>query len=819
MVREGFDNLRSQLGEHSLHYVCITGHLASGKTELARQYVSWLLNRWRTDAETDGNNRYLAVILKSSSLEELESGLCCFCYQMGWPIVAETVGRINNKVRRISMLLENVGHVFLNSKEWMLVLDDLQQSTWDAISPLLPRLGSDSWGNGNVLITTEKALGDTGDRMRVTEITPRIKHSNAVQLFTSLSGVADKSFAEKVSNLLDYHVAAIAIAAQYCRRFPEISPNQYISYLENEITKTEEDAVHELPRVLQASLKLMLSAAAEADDAFRSVIQLLSVTGPYLMPNKLLEEFVRQWRPKGMLPALLRFVQRKTVAGDMEDYQLFLRSRMLFDAREAEESISAISLHSSTRHVVNKIEEENDAETDRYKLWLSAIQSSVQCCDVVDLISGRNRRAQLRRLLLPHMLHMLSSSHYDASTAVETVGDAWLICAAGIEAMGGPCRIGHWTTVENKLEQQRDCIENALAVYDNLTGILPAKVIECHHFLSEIYEGLFQIDEARRHADMAVELSRAGQSTLRPTNVARALKILGRINLDMGNSEEAVTYLQESRRLFRRRRNNLQEASVVTLTARAYHDLGKNDVSQSLLKEANTLLARTNTTAVDETSLWIRSQILASLGRSYLEPDFTEAAKAIEFLEKSLDIRLRMYGYQHSMSALAMTALGRAYLVNQQHLVAKAKLERALEIQNLILYPGHPDKAMTMQVLGNVERRCENLSEAVRLLKQSLSMRQRVFGPSHHDVAFVETDLAVVLLEMSKTAEALSLLLDALKIKCNRFGERHIEMAIAYGCLRDAYQAMGDEKNAQRCKDLHSDIMQQIRNGTSNTSS
>lgn len=717
-------------------------------------------------------------------------------------------------------MLENIGHILSNSDEWVIVLDGLSQSTMEATSHHWPLPGSNSWGRGKILITTtEKGLvpGHKTEEMAEIEISPRMKDSEAVDLFVSVSGQGNRSFAERVTSLLDNNVLAVASAAMYARQFTDIAPQQYLSYLGDEILKTNGDTLSSLPRSLQASIKLTLSAMAESNNSVRSVLELLSVTGPHVLPDVVIKTFAQQWRSERVLTTLRRLLQRRTVTGDIENYHLFLQSLIASGHKGSDAFINAIALHSVTRDILSRM-----ALTDvtwRDKLWLTAVQSLVECCDVKDLLSGENKRSQMRLLLLPHMLHLLSSSSDSTSNVSETVADAWLICAAGIENLGAPFRTGRWATVDNKFEQQRDCIENALKIYTNLTGVSSLKVTECHLLLSEVYEELCKPAIATEHAQMAVKTIKAARWTSPTARLARALKLLGRVNLDMGESDDAIRYLKESRELYRRSygRDSIQEASVMTLMARAYHDAGRNDRSQSLLETANTICNATKTK--DDFSLWTRSQTLASLGRSCLEPDFTEATKAIDFLERSLDIRLRLYGYEHSLSALTMTALGRAYLVNQQHLIARVKLQRALEIQDIVLHPDHPDKGMTMQVLGNVERRRENWSEAIRLLKQSLSMRQRVFGRYHHDTAFVKTDLAVALLSVSRKEEALELLQDALEVKRRRFGEHHIEMAIAYGCLGDAYRAMGDDGMAEQCKKSHIDIMKLLRSRSSNSSS
>ena len=822
MIGGAFESLQAQLGESGCQYVVVTGPTVSGKTELARDYINGLVTPWERGKQTDGENSKVAAILKAGSLEDLELCLRLLLVQLGGQLVTKTVASINNRLRRIEKLLENIGYALRRSAEWIIILDGLESSTWTATEHHWPHPGSESWGKGKILITTSENYifpsGQKAEETRKIDVKPQLKDTEAVDLFMSISGQGNRFFAEKVTGMLDNHVLAVASAALYASQYTELSPSQYLSHLGEEMLKsTGEEKLQSLPQSLRASLKLTLSSMAESSDSHRCVLQLLSITGPSILPHVVIEAFVRRWLQQGFVRSLLRIVQGRTVIGDIETCRLILQSQIPGDSDKSEGSISATALHSGTRHVLTEM---GLAEgTDSEKLWLTVVESLVQCCDIEDLLSGKGKHNQLRLLLLPHMLHLLSYTSITTSAITEAVGDAWLLCAAAIESLGAEYRVGLWATVDNKFEQQQDCIKNALKVYSNIDGVSPAKVIECHLLLSEVYEELCQPHLAKQHAQKAVKAARRFTSRL-----ARAVKLLGRISLDNGESEEAIQHFHESRKLFRSSygRNSIHEASVMTLMARAYHDAGRNDISQPLLQEAFTICAAAASKTAktgDDFSLWVQSQTLASLGRSYLEPDFTEATKAIDYIEKSLDIRLRLYGFEHSMSALTMTSLGRAYLVNQQHLIAKAKLQRALEIQNVVLRPDHTDRAMTMQVLGNVERRCENWSEAVRLLEESLSMRERVRGQSHHDTAFVKTDLAVALLAVSRNGEALQLLLDALEIKRQRFGEDHIEMAIAYSCLRDAYRAVGDDTKAKQCNDRHANIVQRLPSRTVSTSS
>lgn len=810
-ICRAFESLQAQLGESGCQYVVVTGPTVSGKTELARDYFNGLVTGWERGKQTDPKSSKVAAMLKAGSLEDLELSLRLLVVQLGGQLVVKTLASINNRLRRIEKLLENVGYALKRSAEWIIILDGLESSTWAATERHWPHPGSTSWGVGKITITTSEGCiifpGEKAEETRKIDVKPQLNDTEAVDLFMSISGQGNRSFAEKVTSMLDNHVLAVASAALYASRYTEFLPNQFLSHLGEKMLKIPEE---NLPRSLQASLKLMLSSMAESSDSLRSLLQLLSITGPFILPLVVIEAFLGRWLQQGFLKSFLRIVQGRTVTGDIETCRLFLRSQIPGDVEKSEGSISTASLHYGTRHVLTEMGLNDGIDSE--KLWLTVVESLVQCCDIKDLLSGKGKHNQLRQLLLPHMLHLLSSTSITTGAATEAVGDAWLLCAAAIESLGAEYRVGIWTNVGNKFEQQRDCIENALKVYSNVDRISPVKVIECHLLLTEVYEELCQPHLAKQHAQKAVKAARTFTSRL-----PRAIKLLGRICLDNGESEEAIQCFHESRKLFRNTygRNSIHEASVMTLMARAYHDAGQNDVSQRLLQEAFTICAvASSKTAGDDFSLWVQSQTLASLGRSYLEPDFTEATKAIDYIEKCLDIRLRLYGFEHSMTALTMTSLGRAYLVNQQHLIAKAKLQRALEIQNILLPLGHRDRAMTMQVLGNVERRCENWSEAIRLLEESLSIREGVGGQSHQDTAFVKTDLAVALLAVSRNEEALRLLLDALEAKRKRFGEDHIEMAIGYACLRDAYLAVGDDTKAKQCNDRHKNIMQRLPSRT-----
>ncbi|XP_062505662.1 nephrocystin-3-like [Corticium candelabrum] len=172
-------------------------------------------------------------------------------------------------------------------------------------------------------------------------------------------------------------------------------------------------------------------------------------------------------------------------------------------------------------------------------------------------------------------------------------------------------------------------------------------------------------------------------------------------------------------------------------------------------------------------------------------------------------MRRHIYGHDHPISAMTLTASSRAYLVNQQPLVAELQLREALCIQQLTLPENHSDKAITLNVLGNVAQQRGNLQEAVSLLDYSLEIRTAVFNSDHQDIGYCKHDLAMALLRSGRADCAIPLLQDALRIKCQKFGNHHIEVAITYGCLAEAYKAIGDCKQSKTYLDNRTEIMNQ----------
>ena len=780
----------TELQGSDVRYVYVTGPPACGKTELVRQYVECVVRQWKAQDIT-GYQRavFMAGTLKGGSMQEFDESLQKLAQSSGCSRAEEYAVNISNIDGRLMRLSENLKYQMKSFKEWLLVVDDLTSSTYRETTKYWPVPGTDDWGKGRVLITTNNRSMVPCSNSQVKEL--KLSHSlrpiESVCLLQLISGCGCENVdgAAQLAAQLDYNPLSLASAAIFVKEAGE-SWYSYMDQLGSNIQSQCEEILAEkqqtYPRTLRAAIKLALKKMMEGNNRLKSALEMIAVCSQ------------QHPLPVVVAQAFLNTCHRQSLSASRTRTMMIQCSLILV-------SEDNIRVHSATHDSLNEVWE---SRTSREQTAAIVLKVLVQQSN----LEQHPNKAQL--LLLPHLLHILSHDDllpHNEETDIITA-EAWMLCCSGIDALGSPCRVGKWLDKEDSLQQQRECVEMALELYKKMPNEPHVEFTEAYLQLADILNEMYQQDNALECAKSAVELAQSLPD--KPLLAAQSLKTLGQIRMDKGENDQAMELFQQSMHIYITScgYESLHVASLLTKLGRLYHDYGQNDRAKTSYEDSIRICVHV-TEREGLRSSPLLAATFANLGRAYLEPGYIDAEKAIHLLQQSLTARRHIYGSDHPISALTRTALGRAYLVNQQPHTAEVELREALRIQQLMLHGNHPDKAITLNILGNVQRQRGNWEEAVHLLQQSLDIRLTNFGPDHHDIGYCKNDLGMAMLGIDKAADALRLLKDAVRIKCAQFGPHHIEVAITYGCISDAYRVLGNKTAADEYSDKHAEIMKQ----------
>jgi tetratricopeptide (TPR) repeat protein len=288
---------------------------------------------------------------------------------------------------------------------------------------------------------------------------------------------------------------------------------------------------------------------------------------------------------------------------------------------------------------------------------------------------------------------------------------------------------------------------------------------------------------------------------------AAALQVRGEMTLDLGRTEEARSYLEQSLALH----GSLDESehwelrlgtlvSMGTLLRR----LGDLDQAERIHRESLALLERYG----GAPSAAQRASIQNNLGLVLRDKGDVDAA--IEMLRESLATRIRLNGEDHPDAAIVMSNLGN--LLRQQGQLQEALeiLERSLAAHQAIYEDDYPGTAITMGNLASVliELDLAEADDAIRLGVESLAMFERIYGFDHPAPNVAALTLCSILNDAGAHIRAQQHCEQAASGLATQLGEDHEWVALAH--LNSAISAiqLDDLSLAERRLTAAEDVLQ-----------
>jgi nucleoside phosphorylase len=127
------------------------------------------------------------------------------------------------------------------------------------------------------------------------------------------------------------------------------------------------------------------------------------------------------------------------------------------------------------------------------------------------------------------------------------------------------------------------------------------------------------------------------------------------------------------------------------------------------------------------------ARLLNQVGRYLTER--ARYAEAEPLYQRSLAIRERHVGAEHSDTSESLNNLGNLYAQLGRYTEAKLLLKRALTIDEKVSGPEHPNTAIDLNNLAVLYREQGCYAEAEPLYQRALAIDEKIFGPEHPDTA------------------------------------------------------------------------------------
>jgi tetratricopeptide (TPR) repeat protein/DNA polymerase III delta prime subunit len=772
------ENFSDSTGNIVCHLIVI-GPKGSGKSELAYQYADYLVKE-------HGTSSVLAV--NAQTPNSFESSFKMLALQLGCLRAVELALQISNKKQQMEILCDNIKYEMVLRPGWLFIIDNITLHTVEVVLDYLPLLAAQGWGQGQVLMTC------TNEVARHFSVNNNLYAEHRVDCSLSISDSLDLLRLNSVIEGEDEEASMIQVTAivqsnpmtlAAIAHFKLVTSSnwaQCLTTVKDQLGCLSQQRQALSPAFFDKILSMTVLALMAKNRALECPLHFLSLCSEEAVPLQAIKLFLNSTRTKKQAKDCIEAVQSFPFVVVLED-----------------EGGLLLHLHTFFKTAIQS--------TASKKYWLETRLSILLNLKISeDAVINKKYTRLLLRQMLPHVLYVVESVAHElpqlSSIQKMILADTWFNCGQCIDFLGADCSM-----LLNHLEVQKQCLEKALDLHSALNTTKSFQIATELLQLGLVCDDLNLPLEAKHHLLKAVDVAK---STTSSHLIFRSLHVLGRILLDLGETKQAIVCLEEclSSGFEAAATNSVLRAAVLTLLGRGYKSFGLYDVAESVFVTALQICQKAIGYGYFSPEK-VKCQVLAGLGRLYLEPGLLQVDKAMEALQKSLDIRIDLDGYTSQSTALTLTALGRAHLMKHEFDIAKLKLTEALAVQREVLPRNHSDTAITLHILGNVECQMGNLSDGIRLLQESKAIKEQATSTdSPKSTMFVSTDLANALLKVGQLNKALDLLQRALQAKQEHFGDSHIEVGIAYGCLHDAYCAIGNTWKASECLVHYGRIMQ-----------
>lgn len=169
---------------------------------------------------------------------------------------------------------------------------------------------------------------------------------------------------------------------------------------------------------------------------------------------------------------------------------------------------------------------------------------------------------------------------------------------------------------------------------------------------------------------------------------------------------------------------------------------------------------------------------------------------ALEFLEKSLKIRLDVLTPDDPDLALSYNNIGCAYRSLGNRYKALEYLLKSLEIREKLLPPDHLDFAQSYNNVGFTFGDLGDYNKALVYLRKALEIREKALPSDHPDLATSCNNVGLMYGNMGEHNKALEYQLNALKIWEKALPPDHPDLGISYDNVGITYGYLGDHKQA-----------------------
>ena len=674
--------------------IYLSGNPGCGKTQLARQIGEEFFKTGSGKSE----GLTFVTTLDAETLETLADSYFSLAKQLGITEYTLTNLATLKDVKPEERIQQLLCYVFPKIKQfskWLIIADNVVDLS--SVCKYLPQTGSEEWGHGQVLITTQQSSVITTNAPHTyhESLSAGMQPREAINLLEQVSAISNDKQVKKVAQVLEYQPLALAAAGFYVQFVRDCSPTySWTNYLERlaeggrEVT--EEPLAGRNPaysKTMTAAVKLALESILKSDDILRQTFLFFSLCDSKPLPIQATLDFVNK-RTSGQTDELIK--------------GKILKSSLIMHLYSEHGEPGYVRVHNVVHQVLRKMQLMKVAEHHE------CLSVAVQVFHSL-ITSWHNRLGERGHTCI--MLRMIT-----------------LHCKALYEILTN-------TSPPNFV------LVRELAPFisaDNLVSWL-SSTAAVFYDLSNVTDAILFSTSA---CDFVQYLSSTREGKLIKASVLDTRGLLLSMTCQYKSS---ILYHKEAAKIYTAiyDKHHCKVTTSYSNLGNVYQQLGKYKEAKKYHLKA--LIIRKRIFGEDHADV---AGSYHKLGNFYLEVGQYNEAK--EFLEKALIINKKIFGEDHADVAASYHNLGNVYQQLGQYSEAKEFLEKALIIKKKIFGEDHADVATIYHNLGNVYEELGQYNEAKEFLEKALIIKKKIFGEDHADVARSYNNLGNVYLRLGQ---------------------------------------------------------------------
>ena len=761
--------------ENRLSYLYISGNPGSGKSQLAGLVAERFFDEGK---EIPGTSSFVMTINAASQDSLLESyasfarHLKCPDYSVMRTLCSKD-WNIKEKITYLKMLIAAKIGCYTS---WLMVVDNVTDLTF--VRDHLPQSGTETWGRGQVLITTQDIMSIPLKRSFVNHISVSqgMNPNDATSLLAKLSGVFDNKQGKNVAQKLDYQPLALAGAAVFvrdirqCKASKHFGWDEYLKMLEEGKRETTEYTLADTnpiyPKTMTTAIKLAVETQVKSEKVFEYLFKFLSLCAPQPLNVDIAVSY---------LTNVLERVDKE----DREHIHMRLRRCSLLLLEEEEDGCYYIRVHQAV-HDAMKMVMSDYTDNQIFKVVSEAIASFNK---FIVTTPPENRTMDTMHII-PHIRALIGP--------IDTVIMAQNVSQIHVQGISEElANLGDISKMHCEFNMAKKYFEHSLAVDMRQLGAQHVDIATTCNKLAIIHKDLGNLEEAKEYQQraLAMQVKKLGAQHI---SVATSFNNLALIHQDLGDLEQAEEYQQRALAI-QLKKLGAEHISVATSynnLALIHRDFG--DLEQAKEYQERALAIQLKKLGAEHVSVATSYSNLA-----LIHQDLGDLEQAKEYQQRALAVQLKKLGAEHISVATSYNNLALIHWDLGDLEQAKKYQQRALAIDLKKLGAEHVSVARSYSNLALIHQDVGELEQAKEYQHRALAIKLKKLGAEHVSVATSYSNLALIHQDLGDLRQAKEYQQRALAIQRKKLGAEHVSVARSYSNLALIHQDLGDLEQAK----------------------